>query len=199
MYAYLIGEVKDLSEDNVVLEVNHIGYNIRISARVAAQLPSLDHEVMLYTYTYVKEDALQLYGFLLKDEITLFKMLLQVSGIGPKGALSVLSVFDADSLRLAILSSDVKTIAKAPGIGRKTAERLILDLKDKVSLEEIGFMSQETAAQSQGTMSPAKQEAVEALTALGYSASDALRAVKSTGLVQDEDTETILKAALKKL
>lgn len=199
MYAYLIGKVADVTEDNLVVEVNHIGYNVRIPASVIPLLPPAGQEVKIYTYTSVREDAIQLFGFLTKDDLEMYKLLITVNGIGPKGGLSVLSVMSADELRMAVLAQDAKTIAKAPGIGSKTAQRIILDLKDKISLEDT-FVSQESvsyAANADG-IGQARAEAVEALTALGYSSSDALRAVKAVE-EEDMDVEALLKAALKKM
>lgn len=199
MYAYLIGKVADVTEDNLVVEVNHIGYNVRIPASVIPLLPPAGQEVKIYTYTSVREDAIQLFGFLTKDDLEMYKLLITVNGIGPKGGLSVLSVMSADELRMAVLAQDAKTIAKAPGIGSKTAQRIILDLKDRISLEDT-FVSQESvsyAANADG-IGQARAEAVEALTALGYSSSDALRAVKAVE-EEDMDVEALLKAALKKM
>lgn len=199
MFAYMKGIVADVSEDNLILEVNQIGYNIKISSSIAALLPGIGEEVKIYTYTLVREDAFSLYGFLTKDDLDIFKKVITVNGIGPKGGLAILSAMTADDLRLAIISGDAKAISKAPGIGTKTAERLILDLKDKVSIEDTFVNREIRMKEDTSALSDAKSEAVEALTALGYSASDALRAVKQIALTDDMDVEDILKAALKKL
>lgn len=197
MFAYLKGKIADISEDNLVLEVNHIGYNIKISSAIASALPSVGEEVKIYTYTLVREDAFLLYGFLTKDDLDIFKKVITVNGIGPKGGLAILSAMTADDLRLAIISGDAKAISRAPGIGAKTAERLILDLKDKVSIEDT-FVHREMRIQTETqTAQNAKSEAVEALTALGYPASEALKAVKQAAVTEDMDVEAILKAALK--
>ncbi len=198
MYAYLKGTIEEITEDNLVLEVNQIGYNIKISGRTADLLSGTGVETKIYTYTLVREDTFQLYGFLTKDDLDIFKKLITVNGIGPKGGLAILSVMSADELRFAILSGDAKAIAKAPGVGAKTAERVILDLKDKVSLEDA-LTPKETAALpgSGGEIGAEKNEAIEALTALGYSASDALRAVKQVDLSAGMTVEEILKKALK--
>ena len=129
MIAYVKGTVEDISEDNAVVDIGGIGVNVRISADTAARLPGIGEKVKLYTYTSVREDAMQLFGFLARNDLEIFKKCITVSGIGPKGALAILSVLDADSLRFAIMSGDVKAITKAPGIGTRTAERLILELK----------------------------------------------------------------------
>lgn len=200
MIAYMKGEIADIVEDNLILEVNNIGYNIRISAGTAGLLPGIGQEVKIYTYTYVKEDAFWLYGFLTRDDLEIFRRLITVNGIGPKGGQAILSTMTADDLRFAILSGDAKAIAKAPGIGVKTAERVILDLRDKVSLEE-SFMSrgegQKAVRVTGAETDTARNEAAEALTALGYSPSEALKAVKRAGVLEGMDTEEILKLALK--
>lgn len=194
------GEIADIAEDSLILEVNNIGYNIRISAGTAGLLPGIGQEVKIYTYTYVKEDAFWLYGFLTRDDLEIFRRLITVNGIGPKGGQAILSTMTADDLRFAILSGDAKAIAKAPGIGVKTAERVILDLRDKVSLEE-SFMSRgegQKAVRGTGAETDtARNEAAEALTALGYSPSEAMKAVKKAGVLEGMDTEEILKLALK--
>ncbi len=139
MIAYVKGTVEDITEDNAVVDVGGIGYNVRISADTAARLPGIGERVKLYTYTSVREDAIQLFGFLSKNDLDIFKKCITVSGIGPKGGLAILSVLDADSLRFAILSGDVKAITKAPGIGARTAERLILELKGKIKVEDTAI------------------------------------------------------------
>ncbi len=200
MIGFLFGVIDDFTEDNLVLDVGHVGYNVKISPATAQALPGLGREVKIYTYTSVREDAIWLYGFLTKDELNLFKQLITVNGIGPKGALGILSAMDVTELRLAILSGDAKKISKAPGIGAKTAERLILDLKDKVSLEEtlgIGGIDGPVVPVSKTT--PNVSEAIEALTSLGYSASEALKAVQNVEGAQDMEVEALLKAALKQM
>lgn len=199
MYAYLKGTVEEITQDNLVLEVNQIGYNIKISARTMNAISGVGSFVKIYTYTLVREDAFSLYGFLTRDDLELFKKLITVNGIGPKGGLAILSIMSADELRFAILSGDAKAIAKAPGVGAKTAERVILDLKDKISIEDalspkdvvsIDALPGEDAGDR-------KNEAIEALVALGYSATDALRAVKQVAVTENTTVEEILKAALK--
>jgi len=143
-----------------------------------------------------------LYGFLTKDDLNMFLLLLGVNGVGPKGALGILSVFSAQELRLAIISQDSKTIAKAPGIGAKTAQRMLIDLKDKVSAEET-FEQMGVDTSIVGTVpsdnAGARSDAVEALIALGYSPSESLKAVKAVEIVEGMDSESILKAALKNI
>lgn len=197
MYAYIKGEIVDISEDNVVLECNHIGYNIKVPFSVVQQLPGIGTEVKIYTYTCVREDAFILYGFLTKDDLWIFKKLITVNGIGPKGALGILSVMSADDLRFAILAGDSKTISKAPGIGAKSAERIILDLKNKITFEPDDSVQNKAALSSPSLHSDAQNEAIEAMTALGYSPSEAIKAVKQLTITDDMDAGDILKAALK--
>lgn len=202
MIAFVRGIIENLTEENVVVDVRGIGYNVKISAGTAALLPGVGNEVKLYTYTSVREDAVQLFGFLTRDELKMFQLLITVNGIGPKGGLSVLSVMGADDIRFAVISGDAKMIAKAPGIGKKTAERVILDLKDKISLEDTLIHKGEGENGENGSSSkenPAGNEAVEALVALGYSPADALKAVKAVADSNEMDTESILKQALKNM
>ena len=198
MYAYIKGEIADISEDNLVLECNNIGYNIRIPLSVAQRLPGIGAVVKIYTYTSVREDAFNLFGFLSKDDLEIYKKLIAVNGIGPKGALSILSAMSADDLRMAIVSGDAKAIAKAPGVGNKSAERIILELKDKIGLrlsfeEDTDFAKNSDASGN----SAAKNEAIEALVSLGYTPTEALKAVKQLELTEDMDSGAILKQALK--
>lgn len=203
MIAYIRGTLAfvEPEESMVVLETGGIGYQILLSGRDLDLLPSAGEEVRLYTYLQVREDAFVLYGFFTREDRKLFQLLLGVSGIGPKGALGVLTALSADDLRFAVLADDAKTIAKAPGIGHKTAQKLILELKDKLSLEEAfearlaGNQTRETAPASD--LTDARNEAVEALTALGYSAADSLKAVRKVEAAEGMNVEAILKAALK--
>lgn len=200
MIAYIKGIVEDISEDNVVLDVHDIGYNVKISADTAGRLPGTGELAKLYTYTLVKEDAFQLYGFLTRDELELFKLCITVSGIGPKGAQAILSVMDTDSLRFAIMSGDVKAISKAPGVGKRTAERLILELKGKITMEDTSI-GKEIISQGGSVVADTdqKREAVEALVSLGYGQAESLKAVNSIENIEEMDSGTILKAALKKI
>ena len=197
MYAYIKGEIVDITEDNLVLECNNIGYNIRIPLSVAQRLPGIGATVKIYTYTSVREDAFNLFGFLSKDDVEIYKKLIAVNGIGPKGALSILSAMSAEDLRFAILSGDVKAISKAQGIGAKSAERIILELRDKVQLMGSAALEPDVMAAGVPTQNSAKNEAVEALTSLGYTPSDALKAVRQITVTEDMDAGTILKQALK--
>jgi len=198
MYAYFKGTIAAKEPDLVVIETGGIGYNIRISAGTASLLPPVGEEAKLYTYTAVREDAILLYGFLTKDDLDTFKLLIGVNGIGPKGGQSILSVMSPDELRFAIFSGDAKMIAKAPGIGSKTAQRIILDMKDKISPEDA-LRAEPEGARMDLAVSDAAREAVEALTALGYGAAEAARAVNAVKGAGQMAVEDILKASLKHL
>ena len=201
MIAYVNGIVEDITEETAVLDVGGIGYNIKISSETASRLPGIGEPVKLYTYTSVKEDSFQLFGFLSRNDLEIFKKCITVNGIGPKGALAILSVLDADSLRFAIMSGDVKAISKAPGIGTRTAERLILELKDKIQIDDT-LISREIASYGESVSvgdSAQKKEAVEALVALGYGKAEAAKAVNSIEGIDSMDAGAVLKAALKKM
>lgn len=197
MYAYFIGRVTEYTADGIVLEANNVGYNIKVTGETREILASRDGEVKVYTYTYVKEDTLSLFGFLTREELSLFEKMLTVSGIGPKGALAILAALPYDALIYAILTGDAKSISKAQGIGSKTAQRLIIDLKDKISAQALP----EIAAVGENAVSgetEAMREAIEACVALGYSNQEAKRAVKEIG-EQNLSAEEYVKLALKKL
>ena len=198
MYAYIKGEIAEITEDNVVIECNNIGYNIKVPFSVIQKLPGIGQSIKIYTYTSVREDAFVLYGFLTKDDLYIFKKLITVNGIGPKGALGILSAMSADDLRFAIIAGDSKAISKAPGIGAKSAERIILDLKDKINLPSETSDNDSIVPTGVSLQeSDAKNEAVEAMVALGYSAAEALKAVRQLEITDDMDSGMILKAALK--
>jgi len=203
MIGFVRGILDTITEDCAILDINGVGYNVHISSDTVSKLPGIGEEVKLYTYTSVREDAIWLYGFLNRKDLEIFKKCITVSGIGPKGALSILSVMDADSLRYAISAGDKKAISKAPGIGPKMAERLILELKDKITIDDA-LIDREISATAAGTNAFAmdsleKKEAVEALVALGYGQTESLKAVNSIQGIEAMDSGAILKAALKKM
>ena len=200
MYAYFIGEIAKINEDSVILETNHIGYHIYMTTSDLNNLTKNKDEVKIYTYTCVREDAFILYGFLTEDSLALFKLLLTVSGIGPKGALSILSVMDTDTLRMSILSQDAKLLSKAPGIGVKTAGRIILELKDKVHPEDLlrGDI-QNTEDNSSDNSVTVRAEAGEALMTLGYSNADVYRVLRQILITDQTTVEMVIKEALKKM
>ena len=202
MISFLKGFIEEKSEKSIFLDVQGIGYEIYMPTGSASQLPGVGEEVKIHTYLQISENGIGLYGFLTKDELNVFKLLITVNGIGPKGAVGILSALSANDLRLAVLADDDKAIAKAPGIGPKTAKKLILELKDKFHLEdaldEIAAPAK-TVSAGRNEMNDAAAEAVQALAALGYSNSDALKAVRMVDTASAKNTEEILKAALKQL
>ena len=201
MYSYIKGTLEEIEEDKIVVENQGIGYNIFVPGRILEELPQIGSSVKIYTYFHVKEDCLWLFGFLNKDEITLFKMMLNVSGIGPKGALGILTVLSPDDLCAAVISENAKAIAKAPGVGNKTAQKLIIELKDKVHLEDILDHGENVVSSENGNdaLSSMKNEAVEALASLGYSVKEAQQAVGMIEIADQMSTEDILKAALRNM
>ena len=202
MISFIRGIAAEIAENAVILENQGIGFEIYMTGSSLSQL-HVGEEYKIHTYFHVREDAMQLYGFLTKDDLQIYKLLLGVNGVGPKGAIGILSGITADELRFAVLSEDVKTISKAPGIGKKTAQKLILELKDKLKLEDAFEQKlaheQENAAAALSETGDGRKEAAQALIALGYSSSDALRAVRLVKDVPGDDVEAILKAALKNL
>ena len=205
MIAYVNGIIEYIEEGLCVVDVGGIGMNVFISGSTMDRMPGIGEAVKLYTYTSVKEDSFTLYGFLSRDELSLFTMLITVNGIGPKGGLSILSVMTPDDLRFAIMAGDSKSISAAPGIGKKTAERITLELRDKIKVSEddmLGNRAAVTMDDLSGDASSARDEAVAALVALGYNSTDAMKAVRKV-LKADEsaasDTEVLLKLALKEM
>ena len=199
MISYVKGPLVDIFEDSVIIEAGYIGLEIHVPLSVLDRLPGIGMETILYTYFQVREDGMCLYGFLNRQDLRMFKQLISVSGIGPKGALGVLSAMTPDDLRVAISSGDAKAIYRAPGIGVKTAERVILDLKDKSDMAEVvpaQFAAAEGPEISAGGVA---KEAIEALVALGYSQTEANRAVGKVEVAEDMTSEDVLKASLKHL
>lgn len=198
MISYLKGELAGAGEGIAVVDVGGMGFRVFITDRDQADLPAVGDPVQLYTYLSVREDAIWLYGFLSEEDRQVFRQLLTVSGVGPKAALGILSALSANDLRFAVFSDDVKAISKAPGVGLKTAKKLILELKDRLKLEDAipggGNPGEEAGSHAQDTD---VTEAVEALVTLGYSSSEALRAVKRVKMAGDMKTEDILGEALK--
>lgn len=201
MYAYFIGKVAQINDDSIILETNGIGYNIIMSGRDLSELIPGD-ELKIYTYTSVREDAIWLYGFLDAQSLSFFKMLLTVSGVGPKGAMGILSGASVDDIQVAIIAQDSKMLSKLPGIGAKTAARIILDLKDKVSAGDVlaGIAGEDGRSKSApGAISGVKAEATEVLTALGYSASEAMRALGKVEYDEGISAEDLVTLALREL
>lgn len=199
MITYLRGQVVSVSEKRLVLDVNHVGFQVGISARDAANMPPEGEEVRIFTYMSVREDAISLFGFLNEEDLEIYKLLIGAPGIGPKGGLGILSAFSAPQIKLAVISDDAQTLTKAPGIGPKTAKKLILELKDKISAMDVTAALSDggNEASSGGTFAAAKEEAVQIMVALGFSRSEAVGAVRRAKLEEGMDADQILTAALK--
>ncbi len=203
MFSYIKGTLEEYWEDTIVVESGGIGWNIHVPLSVLDRLPHVGDQIKIYTSFQVKEDSMTLYGFFSRPDLRMFNQLLGVNGIGPKAALGILSSLNPDDLRMAIIAEDAKAIAKAPGVGPKTAKRVILDLKDKISMEDV--LPQEfTQGQTETAVTAAAvggdgagKEAVEALVALGYSPTEATKAVRQVTITEDMNAEAVLKASLK--
>ena len=202
MISYIRGTLAEKNEDSAVVEAHGVGYQIFVPVPVLSELPPLGESVKIYTYFSVREDGMSLFGFLSRQDLAMFKQLIGVNGIGPKSALGILSALRPDVLRMAVASGDAKTISRAPGVGPKTAQRIILDLKDKIRPEDVlaGGLEESLAVPEEiSGVGQAGKEAVEALTALGYSASEAAGAVKKVKITEEMTAEDVLKGALRHL
>lgn len=200
MIQFIRGELVSIEEDRILVDVGGVGYGIFMSGSALGKLPAVGREVKIHTYLNVKEDSMQLFGFLTRDDLRVFKLLIGVNGIGPKGGLAILSVLTPDDLRFAVMANDVKAISSAPGIGKKTAEKIILELKDKLSIEDAleHAVSKETVVSGVAEhQHEVMSEAVQALVALGYGNTEALKAVKQVEITDDMDANKVLKQALK--
>ena len=202
MISYIRGTLAEKNEDSAVVEAHGVGYQIFVPVPVLSELPPLGESVKIYTYFSVREDGMNLFGFLSRQDLAMFKQLIGVNGIGPKSALGILSALRPDVLRMAVASGDAKTISRAPGVGPKTAQRIILDLKDKIRPEDVlaGGLEESLAVPEEiSGVGQAGKEAVEALTALGYSAAEAAGAVKKVKITEEMTAEDVLKGALRHL
>lgn len=203
MFSYIKGTLEEYWEDTVVIESGGIGWNIHVPLSVLDRLPHVGEQMKVYTSFQVKEDSMTLYGFLSRQDLKMFNQLLGVNGIGPKAALGILSSLTPDDLRMAIMAEDAKAIAKAPGIGPKTAKRVILDLKDKISMDDVlplqfaGGQAEANVAAAASGVDGAGKEAIEALVALGYSPTEATKAVRQVEIKEGMNAEAVLKTSLK--
>ena len=194
MISYIKGELTEVSETSIVVETSSgIGMNIIVPQTVIDKMPSCGSMVKIHTYLNVKEDSMTLYGFINREDVDIFRLLITVNGIGPKGALAILSTITPDDLRFAVLSDDVKAI------GAKTAQRMIIELKDKLKLEEAFEIRLSHEEVDDLLAGDARNDTVQALVALGYGRSEAARAVNMVDGADSMDSEQLIKAALKKL
>lgn len=191
--------VKKTINTVVVFTASGLGYEVSVPVTDLQQMPSNGTKVLLHTHLQVKEDGIALFGFLSEEALQIFKLLITVSGIGPKGALGILSHISLDELRLAVLAEDTKTISKIPGIGPKTAGKLILELKDKFKLQdavELKLFQEESVNASASNM---REEAAQALATLGYSMTEAMKVLRKIEITETTTVEELLKQGLKNL
>ena len=192
----LKGKLTHTDLNSAVIDVGGVGFLCRCSSRTLSTLKGINQEAFLLTYMYVREDAIELFGFCDTTELDCFKLLIEVKGIGPKAAMSILSTLTPDKLALAVASKDIKAIQASPGIGKKGAEMVILELKDKLGSIDIGGVDSIETVSSVGRSSASK-DALDALVSLGYSQSDAARVLSKAD--KDLSTEDLIKFALKNL
>lgn len=199
MFAYIKGTLEAKSNDSIIVEAGGIGYRIFTALSTINGVGQLGSQVKIYTHYYVREDIAALYGFHTMEELGLFDMLISVSGVGPKAAISMISTLSPSRFALAVVSQDTKTLSKAPGIGPKMAQRIILELKDKISKEQLtaGGMSEDIPVLENGSPAPAA-EAVSGLMVLGYSSFEASGAV-SKAYQEGMGVEELIMKALKSL
>lgn len=194
MYAYIKGTLEEKAKDSIVIEVSGIGYRIYISEQTMAKLGELGENVKVYTHYHVREDNISLYGFLTNEELKMFELLLQVSGIGAKTAIAMLSNITPSQFAIAIISNDLKTLTKIPGIGNKSAQRMVLELKDKLKTEEAISHEENIEVDNDENI----QEAAQALQILGYSKTEINKIFDKVNL-KGLTTEEIIKISLKHL
>jgi Holliday junction DNA helicase RuvA len=195
MIGYVRGTVSHLAIDHCFVDVQGIGYRIFI-AQSTRQKISVGAVVSLFTYMYVREDALLLYGFYTQDEYNLFLQLMSITGIGPKVAMGILSAIDPQQFRIAISQKNIGILTKLPGIGKKTAERIILELKDKIGIITEEDLMEEHVSSATALPSDAIDEVLQALLALGYSQGEILPIIKKIGK-KGQSVEDLLKLALR--
>lgn len=196
MIAYLRGVIAEKTSNGVLLDVGGVGYFVYLSASSLEKTPSIGSEVKMHTHLHVRDDSFQLYGFATKAEKNLFELIISVSGMGPKAAMSILSAYEVDALRRAIASEDIEAITAIPGIGKKSAQRLVLELKEKISAEGVSVSGKSMFDGAVVT------EAHDALVALGYSPTEARAALEGCldgGSSRNPTAEDLVKLALQRL
>ena len=193
MIAHIEGTLSDKGIDYVVIDAGGVGFELSVSANTLSNCPSNGERLKLHTYLAVREDAMELFGFATKEEKKMFLRLIGVSGIGPRTALGILSALSVHDISVALVTGDANTLAKAPGIGKKTAQRLVLELKDKVDNDELTSAASPGAAFIPAAQS-AEAEAIEALMALGYPSNEAAKAVSAVAGQSDKSGDLIFLA-----
>lgn len=199
MISYLKGELSESRPGSIIVDVNGVGYLVNVAESTREAMPSIGNQVKVFTYMAVREDAIALYGFVTREHLDMFLSLIGVSGVGPKGAMLILDTFSVMELRRIIVTEDSTKLSKAPTIGKKTAERIIIDLKDKVKNEDLieDFVSSESSKETVATGNVA--DAIDALVALGYDRRMCVSAVKEIEGADGMSVNDILKKALQYL
>lgn len=199
LYYYIKGELVLTDITTAVIDAGGVGYSLTVSGTTLGSIAGkIGTEIKLFTYLSVREDAMELYGFYTQEELKAFKMLVTVSGVGAKSAISILTILSAERLAAAVIAGDSKLISKAQGIGAKTAARIVLELKDKIGKEiDAGSLTEDYISSGDTENSDIRSEALNALLVLGYSRSEAVYALK--GIQQSDDIETVIKKALARL
>lgn len=198
MFNYLSGTLAQIGKDFVVLDNRGIGWQLSVPTTVLSQLQTVGKEIKLFTFMLVREDDLQLYGFLNAEELMLFKMLLSVSGVGPKAALGVLSTLSVMDFYLSVMNENIKVLTSVPGIGPKSAKRLVVELKEKVAaLGTPGSVA--ITSYSAGVLPEPLQDALQALLSLGYSGTEAQTTLQNIAGRENMTTEQLLKSALSQI
>lgn len=197
MISYIKGTLEVVGDSYIVVECGGIGYQMMVSGQFINRLQPLHSDIKVYTYMHIREDELSMFGFYSPDELDIFKILIGVSSVGPKIAMSILSALTINELRLAVVSEDVKTISKANGVGVKGASRIILELKDKLKMEDMIDAAYDNSISATVIPGDVRNNVVTALTSLGYTGAEAGRAVSRVEGAAVMDEEQLLKAALK--
>lgn len=191
MYAYLNGKVAEKGQNSLVIDVNGVGYLLSVSMNTLQETPPIGETMKVHTLLSVREDAMELFGFATQEEKKMFSRLLSVSGIGPKVALSILGAMPLRDLTLAIVTGDITSLSRAPGVGKKTAQRIALELKEKVDESDLNFTANAPAGGFTPIQEDAAQEALAALQALGYTAGEAAKAVSQVRGQSDSANELV--------
>lgn len=192
MFSYIRGRLTEANENQVTLETGGIGYSITVSGNTASKLPLPGTDTMLFLYLQVREDEVGLYGFISREEKEMFLKLIQISGIGPKAAVGILSGMTPDKLAIAIVTADVKAISRIKGVGKKTAERMVLELKEKLAAEDVELFG--TSDEPSGLM----QDAINALRTLGLTQAEAVKAVEPA-MKEASTLEDVIRCALRRI
>jgi Holliday junction DNA helicase RuvA len=198
MYAYIKGSLEEKLKDSKVVETSGIGYKIYVSEQTMEKLGELGEKVKIYTHYHVREDNISLYGFLSNEELKMFELLIQVSGIGAKTAIVMLSNITPSEFAIAVISNDIKTLTKIPGVGSKSAQRIVLELKDKLKTEDAISKDTKDVSSDNTEDNEKVEEAIQALQILGYNKGEVKKVVEKLK-VKDLSIEDIIKQALKQL